>query len=165
MKNLRFRLCQQGLLAQCIVHFTAMYKNHNIPCIYAIGRAVYVHIPYFITKLRTWLPVTRKKRNFGVKQLILQNVEFGNEQKEKGYYTLRSLSTTIFMEARNLHVTRIFNGKCMGARRIFISIRGVYLVWYSGGYIKLRKKAVWPHETIYAGTYNCLIDRWLMCAL
>ena len=54
-----------------------------------------------------------KKRNFGVKQLILQNVEGGNVQKEKKYYTLGSLSTTIFMEARNLHVTRTFNGKCM----------------------------------------------------
>ena len=41
-----------------------------------------------------------KKRNFGVKQLILQNVEGGNVQKEKRYYTLGSLSTTIFMEAR-----------------------------------------------------------------
>ena len=73
-----------------------------------------------------------KKGNFGVKQLILQNVEGGNVQKEKRYYTLGSLSTTIFMEARNLHVTRTFNGKCMGARRSFISIRGVYYLWLHG---------------------------------
>ena len=35
-----------------------------------------------------------KKRNFGVKQLILQNVKGGDVQKEKRCYTLGSLSTT-----------------------------------------------------------------------
>ena len=90
-----------------------------------------MHKPYFTTELKNMSTRTghAKKRNFGVKQLILQNVEGGNVQKEKRYYTLGSLSTTIFMEARNLHVTRTFNGKCMGARRIFISIRGVCYLW------------------------------------
>ena len=87
-----------------------------------------MHKPYFTTELKN-MSTHAKKRNFGVKQLILQNVEGGNVQKEKRYYTLGSLSTTIFMEARNLHVTRTFNGKCMGARRSFISIRGVYYLW------------------------------------
>ena len=91
-----------------------------------------MHKPYFTTELKN-MSTHAKKRNFGVKQLILQNVEGGNVQKEKRYYTLGSLSTTIFMEARNrdLHVTRTFNGKCMGARRSFISIRGIYYLWYS----------------------------------
>ena len=83
-----------------------------------------MHKPYFTTELNN-MSTHAKKRNFGVKQLTLQNVEGGNVQKEKRYYTLGSLWTTIFMEARNLHVTRTFNGKCMGARRSFISIRGV----------------------------------------
>ena len=84
-----------------------------------------MHKPYFTTELKN-MSTHAKKGNFGIKQLILQNVEGGNVQKEKRYYTLGSLSTTIFTEARNLHVTRTFNGKCMGARRSFISIRGVY---------------------------------------
>ena len=87
-----------------------------------------MHKPYFTTELKN-MSTHAKKQNFGVKQLILQNVEGGNVQKEKRYYTLGSLSTTIFMEARNLHVTRTYNRKCMGVRRSFISIRGVYYLW------------------------------------
>ena len=94
-----------------------------------IDRAVYVHKPYFTMELKN-MSTHAKRTKFRGKTIILQNVEGRNEQKEKRYYTLGSLSTTIFMEARNLHVTMTFNGKCMGARRSFISIRGVYYLWF-----------------------------------
>ena len=49
------------------------------------------------------------------------------------------------MEARNLHVAKTFNGKCMSARRSFISIRGVYYlcsdITISSGNIGLKEVA------------------------
>ena len=87
-----------------------------------------MHKPYFTTELKN-MSTHVKKRNFGVKQLILQNVEGGNIQKEKRYYTLgtyRQLSSW----RRETCMLPGPSTENVCARRSFISIRGVYYLWY-----------------------------------